>query len=196
MALPQEQSSLSDLVHFQAQKMTQLLAAINGPVTQQTAATSAPPSPTAPPFRAFNPDCERWPEYIAQLEAHFAAYDIPATTAPPPRARLQASPLPVRSPAPDGHLPPLPRSSAVPEPMDAEATFTTPPPSTEVVALPPPPNIPRDVNTKTIPEVVSGNSNGSHGEKEINGASNPGHMDNKRTQAMAGVTAVKESLLD
>ncbi|XP_049806677.1 neural Wiskott-Aldrich syndrome protein-like [Schistocerca nitens] len=87
MASPQEQASLSALVRFQAHQMTQLLAAINGLVTPQTATTSAPPtpppvptpSPTAPPFRAFNPDVERWPEYIAQLEAHFAAYNIPGT---------------------------------------------------------------------------------------------------------------------
>ncbi|XP_049793073.1 uncharacterized protein LOC126202972 [Schistocerca nitens] len=68
--------------------MAQLLAAINGLVTLQTVATLAPPtpppvptpSPTAPPFRAFNPDVERWPEYIAQLEAHFAAYYIPVSS--------------------------------------------------------------------------------------------------------------------
>ncbi|XP_047121550.1 uncharacterized protein LOC124805133 isoform X3 [Schistocerca piceifrons] len=66
---------------IQAQQMTQLLAAINGLVTLQTVATLAPPTPlpvpTAPPLHAFNPDVERWPEYITQLEAHFAAYNIP-----------------------------------------------------------------------------------------------------------------------
>ncbi|XP_047100782.1 uncharacterized protein LOC124719359 [Schistocerca piceifrons] len=87
MASPQEQASVSDVVRFQSQQMTQLLAAINGLVTLQTAATLAPPtpppvptpSPMAPPFRAFSPDVERWPEYIVQLEAHFVAYNIPGT---------------------------------------------------------------------------------------------------------------------
>ncbi|XP_046990483.1 SH3 domain-containing protein C23A1.17-like [Schistocerca americana] len=176
MASPQEQASLSDLVRFQAQQMTQLLAAINGLVTLQTAASSAPPtpppvptpSPTAPPFRAFTPDVERWPKYITQLEAHFAAYNIPEfeasrppppwpTTqpmaspplAPTPRAHLPSSPLPVRSPAPDRRLSPPPRphlrpppppcSSTVPEPMDAEAAVTLLPlPSPMDVVAPPP----------------------------------------------------------
>ncbi|XP_047103515.1 protein enabled homolog [Schistocerca piceifrons] len=58
------------------------------------------------------------------------------------------SPLPVRSPALDRRLPPPPPpppprpcSSAVPEPMDAEAAVT-PPPHMEVVAPPPHPSIP------------------------------------------------------
>ncbi|XP_049763846.1 uncharacterized protein LOC126092349 [Schistocerca cancellata] len=127
MASPQEQSLLSDLVRFQAQQMTQLLPTINGLVTLQTAATSVPPTPLpvptpSPPFRAFNPDVEHWPEYIAQLEAHFTAYNVPeleasrlpppqpmmSPTAPPQWARLRSSPLSVRSPAPDGCLPPPP----------------------------------------------------------------------------------------
>ncbi|XP_049805770.1 uncharacterized protein LOC126248636 [Schistocerca nitens] len=95
MPSPQEQASLSDLVRFQAQQMTQLLAAVNGLVTVQTTATTAPPTPQpvtattppAPPFCAFNPDVERWPKYIVQFEAHFAAYNIPeldASRLPPP----------------------------------------------------------------------------------------------------------------
>ncbi|XP_046986172.1 leucine-rich repeat extensin-like protein 3 [Schistocerca americana] len=77
----------------------------------------------------------------------------PPPLAPPPRKRLPASPLPVRSPAPDGRLSPLPRphlqplpppcSSAAAEPMDAEADVTPPPPSPMEVVFPPPhPSIP------------------------------------------------------
>ncbi|XP_049957762.1 neural Wiskott-Aldrich syndrome protein-like [Schistocerca serialis cubense] len=96
-----------------------------------------------------------------QLEASRLPPPQPATppTAPPPpappRARLQSSPLPVRSPAPNGRLSPPPRppppapppppcSSAVPEPVDAEADVTPPPPPSpmEVVATPPHLSIP------------------------------------------------------
>ncbi|XP_049813627.1 uncharacterized protein LOC126260345 [Schistocerca nitens] len=91
MASPQEQASLSDLVLFQAQQMTQLLAAINGLVTLKTAATSVPrtsppvptPSPTAPPFRAFGPDVE-------QLEASRP----PPPPPPPPPMEVVAPPHP------------------------------------------------------------------------------------------------------
>ncbi|XP_049845166.1 protein diaphanous-like [Schistocerca gregaria] len=115
---------------------------------------------------AFNPDVERWLEYIAQLEANFAAYNIPEldasrlpppqpTTPPtappalaPPRARLPSPPLPFRLPAPDGPTsspppppPPPPCSFAVPELMDAGAAITPPPLSPlEVVAPPPHPS--------------------------------------------------------
>ncbi|XP_047002832.1 protein TRACHEARY ELEMENT DIFFERENTIATION-RELATED 7A-like [Schistocerca americana] len=85
----------------------------------------------------------------------------PPPLAPPPRALLPPLPLPVRSPARGEHLsrPPWPHlrqlplsppslpqcSSAVSEPMDAEAA-TTPPPSIspmEIVAPPPHPTTPR-----------------------------------------------------
>ncbi|XP_049940773.1 basic proline-rich protein-like [Schistocerca serialis cubense] len=74
--------------------------------------------------------------------------------APPQRARLPSSPLPVRSPAPDGRLspPPWPNlrsppwlpppwpppySSAVPNLIGAEAVVTPPPSPMEVVTPPP-----------------------------------------------------------
>ena len=47
MAAPQEQTSLADLIRLQAQQMSQLLAAVNGLVTLQTAATAAPPDAAA-----------------------------------------------------------------------------------------------------------------------------------------------------
>ncbi|XP_047120625.1 proline-rich receptor-like protein kinase PERK2 [Schistocerca piceifrons] len=85
---------------------------------------------------------------VVEVELEASQLPAPRTrtppTAPPPGACLRSSPLPVRSAAPDGRLPPLPRSSAVPEPMDAEAAVTPPPPPppaspAEVVAPPPPP---------------------------------------------------------
>ncbi|XP_049827265.1 uncharacterized protein LOC126266774 [Schistocerca gregaria] len=84
-------------------------------------------------------------KFSAELEASGLPPPRPTTppTDSPQRASLRSPPLPVRSPAPDGRLPPPPpppppRSSAVPEPVEAEAAVTP----MEVVAPPPPPNIP------------------------------------------------------
>ncbi|XP_047004850.1 classical arabinogalactan protein 9-like [Schistocerca americana] len=71
----------------------------------------------------------------------------PPPLAPPPRVLLPSSPLPVRSPAPDGCLSPPPRlplpcSSTVPEPMDTEAVITLPPSPMDIVAPPPHLSIP------------------------------------------------------
>ncbi|XP_046985850.1 formin-like protein 5 [Schistocerca americana] len=143
--------------------MTQLVA---GLVTLQAAATTVPavprPKPIALPFHAFNSDVERWPEHIAQFEAHSAAYNIPeldASRLPPARPwphrlrlrrrwlchRWPGLSLPAPRPRLRPPLSPRPpsRFSAVPEPMYAEAeAAVTPPPPTEVVAPPPHPGIP------------------------------------------------------
>ncbi|XP_049958358.1 uncharacterized protein LOC126474904 [Schistocerca serialis cubense] len=172
--------------------MTQLLAAINELVTLQTAATSAPPTPlpvlTPLPFRAFNPDVECWPEYIAQLEAHFAAYNIPeleASRLPPPqpttppmaplpRAHLPSSPLPVLSPAPDGSLLPPPRPQLwspqpLPLPLPLPPCSSTVPEPMDAEAavtlpLPPPPLMSpvEDVASPPHPGLPSGGARPGH----------------------------------
>ncbi|XP_049766435.1 uncharacterized protein LOC126095724 isoform X2 [Schistocerca cancellata] len=175
MASSQEQASLSDLVLFQAQQMTQLLAAVNGLITLQAAAAMTPPTPppvptpTTPPalpFRAFNPDVECWPEYIAQLEAHFGAYNIteleaswlppPQTTTPlmtpPPLAPKQQTllpppPLSVRSPAPGERLspPPWPHLRPPPSPPPPPCSSAVPElMDTEAAVMPPPPLLPME----------------------------------------------------
>ncbi|XP_049794630.1 numb-like protein [Schistocerca nitens] len=153
----------------QAQQMTPLLAAVNGLVTLQTAAASAPPmpppvpqmTPSVPPFRAFSPGSERWPEYIAQLEAQLVAYNIPELDSPQlplqqPMTQLTAAPLllpmvrvPLTAPliwsaALGGRLssPPWPHLQlpllscyfVVPEPMDSDVDVTPPLSPMEVVA--------------------------------------------------------------
>ncbi|XP_046986171.1 formin-like protein 3 [Schistocerca americana] len=134
MASPQEHASLSDLVRFKAQQMTQMLAAMNGLVTlQKIAATSAPPTP--PPF---------WPLNSGQSSAASAQDSTEgASAAEAPTIAAAAGQVtctgraPLAAPAAPAPPPPPP-----PEPMDAEAAVTPPPSPMEVVAPPPHPSIP------------------------------------------------------
>ncbi|XP_049835129.1 uncharacterized protein LOC126278897 [Schistocerca gregaria] len=97
--------------------------------------------------------------FVAPLLQPTTPPTAPPPLSPPPRALLPSPSLPVQSPALDGRLSPAPQphlrpppspssppcSSAVPEPMDAEAAVTpspAPPPSPmEIVAPPPHPSI-------------------------------------------------------